>query len=93
MTRMKFLAGQFEPKYFWPACAVTLGVWESAALLSKGKVPLITSLTRNCHRKWRRRTEAVVGIWLVGLGAHLLQEATNVEANLSGSNESGSLRS
>ncbi len=74
---MKAVMGKFEPRFFWPACAVTIGVWETAALLSRGKVPLVTTFTRNCRKKWRRRTEVVVGVWVIGLGMHLLQEATD----------------
>lgn len=58
---------------FWPACAITLGVWETAALVTKGKVPLITTTTKMCRSKWKRRTEVVVGVWVVGLAAHLLK--------------------
>ena len=59
-------------KYFWPTCAITLGVWESAALTTK-KVPTITNTCYHARSKWRYRTTVVVGVWLVGLGTHLLK--------------------
>lgn len=58
----------------WATCAITLGVWESVALTTK-RVPTISTACRCAKSKYRRPTEAIVGVWLIGLGAHLLKDA------------------
>jgi hypothetical protein len=57
-------------RYFYGACAIGLGAWETLAFT--GYAPTIT---RTCRRyKHRRAFRAFVLAWTVGLAVHLLRE-------------------
>lgn len=58
----------------WAATVIVLGAWETLAVL--GRMPTITSTISRCHVRRRRTTRAVVGVFLIGLGHHLLADAT-----------------
>lgn len=63
-------------RQFWAVCAITLGVWEATAITTK-RVPTITATCRRVRT--RRIGKAAIGLWLVGLGWHLLKsEALDV---------------
>lgn len=55
----------------WGVQAVALGAWE--ALAAAGVVPPVTAVVRRSRALRRRRTDALVAAWLVGLGVHLLR--------------------
>lgn len=52
----------------WGAQAVALGAWEAAA--ATGAVPPVTRLVALARRRWGRRVDLLVALWLLGLGAH-----------------------
>lgn len=56
----------------WGTIAITLGLWEATALTTR-KVPTITRTCTSAHVRYRHRAEAVIGVWLIGLGWHLLK--------------------
>lgn len=57
----------------WGTMAIIMGAWEAAAF-SHDRVPTITATIRACHRRRRKITKIAVGIWLIALGAHLLDD-------------------
>ena len=59
---------------FWPGCALVLGAWEAAALLSGRRVPMVSTTVRRSYCRQPKLTRAVTVLWLVGLGRHLLAE-------------------
>lgn len=59
----------------WAATAITLGVWETAAITTK-KIPTISRACWAARQRRARSTETAVILWLLGLGAHLLKRAT-----------------
>jgi hypothetical protein len=56
----------------WATVAVALGLWETTALTTR-KIPTITNTCALAKKRWRRRADAAIGLWLLGLGWHLLR--------------------
>ncbi|HMD81949.1 MAG TPA: hypothetical protein VKE92_11605 [Anaerolineales bacterium] len=54
------------------ANAIFLGVWETAAVTTK-RVPTISGFCTETRKRHKRETEALILLWLAGLGVHLLR--------------------
>lgn len=53
------------------AVAVGLGAWEAAAFV--GIAPPVSASYARVRRRWRRRAEVGLALWLVWVGLHLLK--------------------
>ena len=63
----------YQVKHAWGYMVIGLGAWEALAF-SPGPIPTISATIRVCHRRRKRITRMAVGIWLIALGAHLLDK-------------------
>lgn len=59
-------------RHFYGALLVTLGLWEATSYGS-GRVPTITTLSRNGCRRWPPLRLVVIA-FLLGAGRHLTSE-------------------
>lgn len=59
----------------WATVAITLGAWETTAVTTR-KIPTISRTCYMARSRHARQTEAVIILWLAGLGAHLLKRAS-----------------
>lgn len=55
-------------RHFYGAGLVVLGVWEAAALASRGRIPTVS---RTCSG--RRGRQAVLVLWMTGAAAHVVR--------------------
>ena len=57
---------------FWATTAITLGAWETSAVMTR-RLPTITKACQLARRRYRKKAELAIGVWLIGLGWHLLR--------------------